>query len=404
MNSLPQDIDSPGMRSAGPELLSLALMDARNYTLQLLGYGADPGAKPQSRPADPLAPWRIAGRIGWLADWWIVRNPQRQLGRACPAGGVRLASSVPWADACFHPRAGTAEPVPQPEAIRQWLLDTLEATLELLERSPGDDRDLDLFRAVLFHEDAQGEVLIGWAQDAGLALPLSPPVGRGWREPLVLPGVRWQAGLGSAGFSFDLDRPGHEVRVPEFEIDAQPVDWGRFVEFVADGGYDRQELWLAQGWDWLQQLGRRAPAQVEQIGVGSGAVAQSWFGRTRRMASGQPVVHATWWEADAYARWAGRRLPTEIEWEVAASTAARRGFHWGDVHEWTAGLLRPWPGWEPDAWAEGTPFDAQSSWGQARARRGASFATRARMKHAKLRGFGPPQQDLAFTGFRTCAP
>ena len=78
--------------------------------------------------------------------------------------------------------------------------------------------------------------------------------------------------------------------------------------------------------------------------MASGAVLQTLFGRPARMAGSQSAMHVSWWEADAWARWAGRRLPTEVEWEIAAHAAARRGFRWGDVREWTAGTLRPWPG------------------------------------------------------------
>jgi formylglycine-generating enzyme required for sulfatase activity len=130
---------------------------------------------------------------------------------------------------------------------------------------------------------------------------------------------------------------------------------------------------------------------------------QTLFGKSTRMAGSQPVLHASWWEADAFARWAGRRLPTEAEWEIAAHQAARRGFRWGEVQEWTAGTLRPWTGFMPDAWTVQAELDAQPVFGQARVLRGASFAARARMKHPKARGWASPQDDRGFVGFRTCA-
>src|SRR5690606_16421945 len=134
----------------------------------------------------------------------------------------------------------------------------------------------------------------------------------------------------SKGFVFDNEQAQHEVSVPEFEIDAQPVSWAQFVEFVDDGAYDRPELWAPEGWNWLQATaaseGRRGPRYVEQIGVASGAVMQTRFGKPMRMLGNQPAMHMSWWEADAWCRWAGRRLPAEVEWEVAAHTAARRGF------------------------------------------------------------------------------
>ncbi len=181
------------------------------------------------------------------------------------------------------------------------------------------------------------------------------------------------------------------------------MTWAQLVEFVDDGGYDRPELWQPKGWDWLQALaqteGRRGPRYVDQIGVASGAVMQTRFGKPARMAGNQLAMHMSWWEADAWCRWAGRRLPTEVEWEVAAHTAPGRGFRWGDVHEWTAGTFRPWPGFTADPWESySLPW-----FGRARVLRGASFATRARMKHPKFRGFALPSRDDIFVGFRSCA-
>jgi formylglycine-generating enzyme required for sulfatase activity len=197
------------------------------------------------------------------------------------------------------------------------------------------------------------------------------------------------------------------VDVPEFEIDAQPVTWAQYVEFIDDGGYDRQELWHPQGWEWLQREaaadGRRGPRHVEQIGVASGAVMQTLFGKPTRMGGTQVLMHASWWEANAYARWAGRRLPTEAEWEIAALQAGRRGFRWGEVREWTAGTLRPFAGYQPDAWAPHAELDTQRLFGAARVLRGASFATRSRMRHPRARMWALPQRDEGFVGFRTCA-
>jgi formylglycine-generating enzyme required for sulfatase activity len=121
------------------------------------------------------------------------------------------------------------------------------------------------------------------------------------------------------------------------------------------------------------------------------------------MSGTQSAMHVSWWEADAWARWAGRRLATEVEWDMAVQTAGRRGFRWGDVREWTASTLRPWPGFTPDAWALHTDLEAQTYFGRARVQRGASFAARSRMKHPKFRSFALPDNDIGFSGFRTCA-
>ena len=154
--------------------------------------------------------------------------------------------------------------------IKSYLMDTLETSLELLEKAPDDDDALYFFRLALFHEDMHGEALIYMAQTLGLPLSLSVPGPLAVREPLLVPATRWQLGTaGGSGFSFDNERQAHEVHVPEFEIDAQVVTWAQFVEFVDDGGYDRPELWQPQGWEWLQKEGRRAPRYVDQIGVAS---------------------------------------------------------------------------------------------------------------------------------------
>ena len=412
----PASIDAPSMRHAGRELLSLALMDARNHSLHLLSHFEQAAAGgrlqvPQRRELE-LPAW-VAGHIGWLAEYWIGRNPQRGLGPACPADSVRLASIEPMADRWFNPAlaphgARWRLDLPHFAAIRAYLLETLESTLELLDKTPDEDAALYFFRVALFHEDLRCEQLVVLAQALGVGLKLALPAGAQARDPLLIPAGRWTLGSSPEGFAFDLEKGVHEVEVPEFEIDAQPVSWAQYVEFIDDGGYDRPELWLPAGWEWLQRAaardGRRGPRHVEQIGAASGAVLQTLFGQPVRMSPSQSAMHVSWWEADAWARWAGRRLPTEVEWDIAARVAARRGFRWGDVREWTASTLRPWPGFVADAWSRHTEFEALAQFGRARVQRGASFAARSRMKHLNFRGFAMAERDDAFVGFRSCLP
>ena len=396
-------------RSAGGEQLSLALIDARNHTLQLLAQldGAEvPCAEDTELPA-----W-LAGHIGWFAEYWIGRNPQRALGSRCPGDSVRLGSIEPQADDWFNPvlvahAARWQLALPSMPSLRAFLLETLESTLELLEKTPDEDEPLYFFRVALWHEELRREQLVTLAQTAGAPLPLELPMGARPREPVLVPACTWSLGARPGGFVIDVEQWAHDVDVPEFEIDAQALNWSQYIEFVDEGGYDREELWHPAGWAWLQQAaqaeGRRGPRHVEQIGSAGGAVRQSLFGRPTRMSGSQAVMHASWWEADAYARWAKRRLPTEVEWEVAASVAARQGFRWGEVREWTAGTLRPWPGFRADAWTRGSDLEAKPNFGVARVQRGASFATPPRIVRPTLRRFALPQRDDAFVGFRTCS-
>ena len=404
-------IDSPDMRCGGRDLLSLALMDARNHTLHLIGLyehalaGSDFVVPRWPELNPPL--WEL-GHIGWFQEWWLGRNLQRHRGAACDPAASRLASIEPQADRWWdsgqvaHDTRWALD-LPDLSGIKGYLLETLESSLELLEKTPDEDEALYFYRLALFHEDMHGEALIYMAQTLGLSLGLDLPVAMPVRAPLLMPATRWQLGSLAGGFSFDNERQAHEVEVPEFEIDAQVVNWAQFVEFVDDGGYDRSELWQPSGWQWLQHRcadeGRRGPRYVDQIGVASGAVMQNRFGTPQRMSGGQPVMHVSWWEADAWCRWAGRRLPAEVEWEVAAVQAARRGFHWGDVWEWTGTTFHPYPGFVADPYR-----DYSEPWfGTHKVLRGASFATRARLKTPKYRNYFLPQRDDIIAGFRSCA-
>ena len=415
----PSLIDSPQMRRAGRDLLSLALMDARNHTLHLFGQfrnalDAVNYRVPQNPALNP--PLWLLGHVGWFQERWIGRNLQRSLGLRCELDPCPLASIEPNADRWWDPAqaphsARWALGLPDATHTRSFLLETLESTLELLEKADGDDEALYFYRLALFQEDIQGEALACVAQTLGMALdrPLQmafTPAAMALREPLLIPATTWKmgsAGGPDAGFAFDNEQAAHLVKVPEFEIDAQAVTWAQFVEFVADGGYDRQALWHPDGWQWLQSQtaadGRRGPRYVEQIGIGSGAVIQTRFGQPMRMHPNQAAMHMTWWEADAWCRWAGRRLPAEVEWELATCTASRRGFRWGDVWEWTGTTFQAYPGFAPgpcQSWSN--PY-----FGTHKVLRGASFATRARMKHPNSRNFHRPDRDDVFCGFRSCA-
>jgi len=407
------------MRKAQPELLSLALMDARNHTLQLFGQYQNAlenvnFAVPLTATLNPPL-WEL-GHVAWFQERWIGRNLQRALGMRCDPAQARLASLEPNADRWWdsdqvpHDSRWTLD-LPDTGRCRAYLLETLESTLELLEKAGNDDDALYFYRLCLFHEDMHGEAFTYMAQTLGLPLdkPLQTaftPASMALREPLLIPATTWQMGNASgagSGFVFDNEKQAHAISVPEFEIDAQAVTWAQYAEFVGDGGYDRQECWHPDGWQWLRALaageGRRGPRYVEQIGIGSGAVIQTRFGQPMRMQASQPALHMTWWEADAWCRWAGRRLPAEVEWEVAAATAARRGFRWGDVWEWMGTTFGPYPGFAPD------PYQTYSQpwFGTHKVLRGASFATRARLKHPKLRNFYRPERDDVFCGFRSCS-
>jgi ergothioneine biosynthesis protein EgtB len=393
-------MDAP--RVAGREPLSLALIDARHHTLQRIAafdaaQGANPGSDAQDGAASPL--WTL-GHIGWFQEYWIARNVQRARGERADPTLPRLASILPDADRCFEP-AREARAAPGPQAppdlgtLKQYLLETLETTLDLLSGTPDDDDALYFYRLALFHEDRHGEALIEQAQAFGVdpgALPTPRLLAA--RAPLLFPATRFRLGAEPGGFVFDNEKWAHEIELPEFEIDAQVVSWAQYAEFVEDGGYDERGHWSDAGWDWVQ--GRRTPRYVDQMRHG---VLQQRFGRLMRVAPNQPAMHLSGFEAEAWCRWAGRRLPGEAEWEAAAVQGATRGFRWGDAWEWTASTLRPYPGFVagPDR-AYSQPY-----FGQHRVLRGASPCTSARLRSARFRRFEAPACNAGFFGFRSCA-
>ncbi len=396
--------DPFAMRRAGRELLSLALIDARNRTLRWLSAFAGADVSAARAAFDP--PLWLVGHVAWFQECAIARNLQRARG----GRAATLASIEPRADAWFDPSLSSREQRWRDTDVsdahlRDYLAATLDATLELLDGAEESDVGLHLYRLALACEDRSAERLAALAQAAGVSGPAIKELWPLWparvrREALWFGAQRWALGSALGGFVPENERWAHDEAVPEFEIDAQPVQWQQFAEFAEDGGYDERDWWGEAGWAWLERNERRAPRYVEQLGR---AVLAQRAGQLQRVAANQAVAHVSWYEADAWCRWARRRLPTEVEWEIAASGGAPRGLVWGDVHEWVAGRARRWC---DDASAAAPPsvFDVpQALWPSQRVMRGASVLTVPRLKHPKARVFASPDSDTAFVGFRSCA-
>lgn len=416
-SQLTSQLTTSAVRSGDKDLLSLALMDARNRSLYLLGQVEQlwtSNRYPHGLAVNlgiPPPQW-AAGRIGWYQERWTARNVQRHLGARLDPDQPPLPSMEPQADQFWGTShtaltASELQNLPSFQAVRAYLLETLELTLVLLDKAADDDDGLHVFRSCLQHEDQQAEVWLQQAQLLGLPVQLSAAPAMSPRQPMSVAGGRWDLGSLPGGWVPGNELPAHVVSVPSFDIDAQPVTWAQFAEFVDDGGYDEPAHWTGPGWAWVTSPDplnamdphRRAPRHVEQMGRASGAVLQTRFGQTTRLNANQSAVHLTWWEADAFARWAGRRLPDEAEWEIAAHQAARQGWRWGDVWEWTANVYRAYPG------HQGAVLDPAEnvSFGQGRAVRGASFATVDRLRHPKARRGLMADRNDWFIGFRTCA-
>jgi len=278
----------------------------------------------------------------------------------------------------------------------------------------------------LQHEQQHQELILTDLKHALAANPLHPVYRQAAPQDGEAPPLRWvsfpegEAWIGhqGTGFAFDNETPRHRVFLHEFQLSSRPVLNEEYLAFMAEGGYERPEFWLSEGWAARQAHGWTAPSYWQ-------ARDGHWFVGTlaglRPLQRAEPVCHVSYYEADAFARWAGARLPTEAEWETAAACVPCTGHFlesghfqpaaaaaarergpiyklYGDVWQWTASPYVAYPGYRPPAGALGE-YNGKFMCNQL-VLRGASCATPR--SHARLtyRNFFPPEARWQFSGFR----
>jgi gamma-glutamyl hercynylcysteine S-oxide synthase len=355
------------------------LVAAREATLALVApLDAEQLERVHSPIMSPLV-WDL-GHIAAYEDLWIGHR----------LGSLELLRGDLAAlyDAFETPRAVRGDIVVlRVDAARAYLADVRARTAQTLAERELDEHARAIFEMVIRHELQHCETMRQTLAIAGLLSPADTaarnrPVES--REPaddaegwLTIPGGPFDLGASSAGFAYDNERPRHTAATPAFEIARLPVTNEAWLRFAADGGYERRELWSEQGWAWLSEQQQREHPSI--------AAAEA----------SAPVCHVSWFEADAFARTAGARLPSEAEWEKAAGADALDGV--GRVWEWTQSEFDGYPGFVAYPYREYSEVFFARGY---RVLRGGSWATDARVAGRHFRNWDLPQRRQIFSGVR----
>ncbi|HEY8082561.1 MAG TPA: ergothioneine biosynthesis protein EgtB [Solirubrobacterales bacterium] len=366
------------MTSISKEAIADRLAEARQRTLELIQPLDDEQLNRVYSPIlSPLA-WDL-GHIANFEELWLVqtignREPLRgELGR--------------FYDAIENPRKTRGQlPILRDAELRAYLDDVRERTLEVLDAvdigpDVGDPllRGGFIYEMLLAHELQHNETMLqllqmvdGYTPLRIEPLPAAPPPGTG-AKMVSVDGGEHRIGASPEGFAYDNERPSHSVELGPFEIDSTPVSNAAYIQFIEEAGTEPPMYWERDGEGWVDTaMGRRDPVDPDR-----------------------PVVHVSWHDADAFAGWAGKRLPTEQEWEAASPQLGAVG----EVWEWTSSDFLAYPGFEPFPYREYSEVFFGDTY---KVLRGGSWATQESVMRPSFRNWDLPQRRQIFSGFR-CA-
>jgi ergothioneine biosynthesis protein EgtB len=398
----------------GPAKLRERLFATRKLTLGLAAPISDADATIQPFADASPAKWHLA-HTTWFFETFVLRDHVPGY-RLFDERWPYLFNSYYEGEGPRHARARRGMlSRPSLEEVRAYRAHVDEALDRALPLLP--PQALDLVELGTHHEQQHQELLLTDILAAFAENPLEPAYGDlpppacFAVEPLSFQVGRVgvvEIGAADAGFAFDSERPRHRVFLEPHALANRRVTNAEWREFIAEGGYSTPTLWLAEGWDWVQRVGIAAPLYWRDDGT------EFTLGGRREIDWAAPVAHVSYFEADAFARWAGARLPTEVEWEDFAASADPNlgnqlavagaiapppgGGIFGDVWEWTASAFASYPGFAPAEGAVGE-YNGKFMCGQF-VLKGASCATPRGHSRASYRNFFPPSARWQFTGLR----
>ena len=397
-----------------PKALGEKLFATRKLTLDLAAPLSDADATVQPFPDASPAKWHLA-HTTWFFETFVLRDH---------AAGYRLFDErYAYLFNSYYDGEGPRHDRPRRGMLSRPSLDEVRAYRahvdEALERAlPSLPPEvLTLVELGIHHEQQHEELFLTDILATFAENPLGPAYGE-LPSPacFAIEPLTWhrgregvvEIGAGDDSFAFDSERPRHNAFLAPHELASRKVSNKEWREFIADGGYETPTLWLSDGWAWVQQEGITAPLYWREDGT------EFTLGGRREIDDAAPVAHITFYEADAFARWAQARLPTEAEWEDFAASADPNlgnqldgagavvprpgGGIFGDVWEWTQSAFSPYPGFAPAEGAVGE-YNGKFMSGQL-VLKGASCATPRGHSRASYRNFFPPHARWQFTGLR----